>query len=768
MFLPTELPTLRECLQRCLDVQQNHIQTHDKDYRNVSLHEIFHDVAFEISERWSSSNSELKEPVVCSTNAIYKRLSYSWSIFNDIARNKARKAIKEKWEPKLDKLFDIALCTCRIVRCGEGDDPCKETTCDAKAHCLCSCDLKLRLPNNELLWIKAQREKERSYLNTRVPHSHLRKSARLERQRTDVLEPKQQAQTTIQPSTSTVTFDDDNVGDDMEIDEANYEIVSASNINSATEDCLKRNYVDISNAAVASVRFGVSSHATAAIINGFMADLVKAGHIGEDKKHLICDAKKVLRAKDRVMKRSAAEENSSGAECKITGIFVDSRKDNTLILQHDNTTGTVRKRIIKESHMAVTEEPKGRYLTHYTPQLKNTTEKPAKQSAIVLFHWLKDRGIDRNLELIGSDTTNDMSGWKGGMLHFIEEFLNRRLFRSFCWLHINELPLRHIVEKLDGPTSSGKGWSGTVGKLLANVDTLDRKTDFEPIPLLEPLVDISEDILKQMSTDSVVAWKILHSIVKGKLHPKVAALKCGKLAHSRWLTCGMRCMLLYMSKHDLGPDDTEVLKLIATWVTQVYLPMFFEIKVKHYITDGPCHLIKLFRLWQQQDARVKAASEPYLKKESWWAHPENILIALLCSDDRKQRVFAVGKIITVRAGCEQGSTAVRPFNVPKTVNLYACDLKALIDWEVDVITEPIFTAKMTLAELNELKETPLELPPYSLHTQSCERAVKLVTEASESVYGWAKRDGFIRTKLRHREMMPSLKTKKNFIKVFQN
>ena len=61
----------------------------------------------------------------------------------------------------------------------------------------------------------------------------------------------------------------------MEIDEANYEIVSASNINSASEDCLKRNYVDISNAAVASVRFGVSSHATAALINGFMADLVK-------------------------------------------------------------------------------------------------------------------------------------------------------------------------------------------------------------------------------------------------------------------------------------------------------------------------------------------------------------------------------------------------------------------------------------------------------------------------------------------------------------
>ena len=126
-----------------------------------------------------------------------------------------------------------------------------------------------------------------------------------------------------------------------------------------------------------------------------------------------------------------------------------------------------------------------------------------------------------------------------------------------------------------------------------------------------------------MSTDSIVAWRYLHAILKGKLDPEVTALKCGPLSHSRWLTCGMRCLLLYMSKHDLGPEDMEVLKLLATWVTQVYLPMFYEIKVKHDIKYGPWHLIKLFRLWQKQDARVKNASKPYLKTESWWAHPEN-------------------------------------------------------------------------------------------------------------------------------------------------
>ena len=94
------------------------------------------------------------------------------------------------------------------------------------------------------------------------------------------------------------------------------------------------------------------------------------------------------------------------------------------------------------------------------------------------------------------------------------------------------------------------------------------------------------------------------------------------------------------------------------------------------------------------------------------------------------------------------------------------NLKLLIDWKADTITEPVFTARMSLAQLDALKVAPLELPASSVHTQSCERTVKLITEAVESVCGWANRDGFIRTQMRNREVMP-LKTKKDFAKVFQ-
>ena len=78
-FLPTEFPTLRDSLQRCLDLQQDQILTYEKDPRNVSMQEIFSEVATEIAIRWSTSNSKFKEPVVCGQKATEQRLSRAWA-----------------------------------------------------------------------------------------------------------------------------------------------------------------------------------------------------------------------------------------------------------------------------------------------------------------------------------------------------------------------------------------------------------------------------------------------------------------------------------------------------------------------------------------------------------------------------------------------------------------------------------------------------------------------------------------------------------------
>ena len=95
------------------------------------------------------------------------------------------------------------------------------------------------------------------------------------------------------------------------------------------------------------------------------------------------------------------------------------------------------------------------------------------------------------------------------------------------------------------------------------------------------------------------------------------------------------------------------------------------------------------------------------------------------------------------------------------LNLEATCLKELISWKQ--ANEPILTCGLSKEELNKLREEPMVVPYYCLHTQGIERAIKQVTEASEAVYGFHRRDGFIRARAENRELMPIFSSKKSLI-----
>ena len=89
----------------------------------------------------------------------------------------------------------------------------------------------------------------------------------------------------------------------------------------------------------------------------------------------------------------------------------------------------------------------------------------------------------------------------------------------------------------------------------------------------------------------------------------------------------------------------------------------------------------------------------------------------------------------------------------------ADNIKELIDWEA--ATEPIFTCDLDQDQLLDVKFIGIDLPEYDCHNQGCERCVKKVTAASETVFGYAAQDGFIRGRALHRQLMPSFKSKKD-------
>ena len=119
------------------------------------------------------------------------------------------------------------------------------------------------------------------------------------------------------------------------------------------------------NTAMASLRYGVSPAAAGAIASGYLQDLITAGHLPAKMAYLACDPSKIARARKGAMARSTEKDKEKLQGEEITSVYFDGRKDKTRALVPDSQ-GKLHPRIIKEEHVAVTVEPSGHYLTHFT------------------------------------------------------------------------------------------------------------------------------------------------------------------------------------------------------------------------------------------------------------------------------------------------------------------------------------------------------------------------------------------------------------------
>ena len=148
---------------------------------------------------------------------------------------------------------------------------------------------------------------------------------------------------------------------------------------------------------------------------------------------------------------------------------------------------------------------------------------------------------------------------------------------------------------------------------------------------------------------------------------------------------------------------------------------------------------------------VQVTVMPTVRTSAWFSHSESVLQVwdgfltlvqfqylsfqtMLCSEDSKEREFAVSKILAIRGDQELGDKSVRLRQLPY-LNLEAAKLEDLINWEG--VTEPLTTCNLSKEKLEELKAVPLKTAYYPCHTQVIERAVKEVMylhPASENRY----------------------------------
>ena len=239
----------------------------------------------------------------------------------------------------------------------------------------------------------------------------------------------------------------------------------------------------------------------------------------------------------------------------------------------------------------------------------------------------------------------------------------------------------------------------------------------------------------------------------------MASRSPGKLSHARWLTLANRLLRTYIST----TKPSESLKELATFIIKVYAPVWFYIKCNPTIKDASKNLFRTiyFSRYLKQD--LKCIVDKAIQHNGFYAHPENLLVAMLTDERKHIRELAMRRIISIRS--KRSESSMRKFTIP-AINFDAKDYIDLINWQKCDVTEPPLTKPLP----NEVFEKAMELESRVLpltchfpgHTQAVERIIKLVTEASLEVCGSLSRDGYIRAGILDLKIMPKFGTKSKY------
>ena len=517
----------------------------------------------------------------------------------------------------IDKVFDITKCRHPILLCANPESGCASgSECKYQAHIKCTCPQSSKVPLMELRWLYAQRSKfgeisemmiasvdkvetnrQNKALKRKATEAEamLAKSKKVDVEERQLKQRLQEMDQQLSDSEEEILNSPYNVSIKVHPDNAytpSASIVKEEKENvTALIDCLlkqklgdlsylvvqyldrptpKRNMVPVPNAAKASLRYGISPAATAAITSEYLKDLINAGILSPEMSYLACDPSKIVRARKCVMKEAKEVAQERYSKDKLIGLSYDSRKDKHTRAMVSDKFGNSRLRMIKEEHVSVTSEPSGGYLSHFVPDEPIHPEKPAFKVAQGLFQILEKHDSVDTIEYLGGDSTNSNTGWKGGTHAHLEKLIGKKLYWGICNIHTNELPLRHAIAILDGPTASDAGFTGEVCILLSNVNSMPYDPEFKMMPGGEDLISLPEEVISNMSTDQKVCYKLVAAVKAGMLPNDMQEMMCGAMCHARWLTTAQRLLFLWTRKHGLTGHNLKVLELLVRFCLEFY------------------------------------------------------------------------------------------------------------------------------------------------------------------------------------------------------
>jgi len=159
-------------------------------------------------------------------------------------------------------------------------------------------------------------------------------------------------------------------------------------------------------------------------------------------------------------------------------------------------------------------------------------------------------------------------------------------------------------------------------------------TRFQSIP-----VDWIQNVqnIPDLSTDQDQLLKMCSAVSSGA---DVALRKPGPVVQSRWLTTAIRILRYYIS----CDRPTKELRQLAEFIMKVCAPVWFKIKSSPTIADGARHFFDMVQKSRFLQGESKKCVDEVLKRNAFFAHPENVLIAIITDESPDVRVLGWKKV----------------------------------------------------------------------------------------------------------------------------
>jgi glutathionyl-hydroquinone reductase len=79
-------------------------------------------------------------------------------------------------------------------------------------------------------------------------------------------------------------------------------------------------------------------------------------------------------------------------------------------------------------------------------------------------------------------------------------------------------------------------------------------------------------------------------------------------------------------------NSSPVFKKLANFLVQIYVPVWFANETKTIVDDESTHMLHLVQLSRQLTEDVKAAFDPVIQRNAYFAHPENLLLEVIADE----------------------------------------------------------------------------------------------------------------------------------------